>query len=141
MLADLAVEHGLGTRVRAFLLQCEERQRRSGYAALFETLSEQIQADLVEHVYARSLSSVTYFRARSVEFRLDVFKALGVAVYAPSERLVRPATLHLIVNHGGFVAKDGRIYVKGCSFDHDFLLESWRAETHQPGVALTFCHV
>ena len=68
-------------------------------------------------------------------------KALGVAVYAPSERLVRPATLHLIVNHGGFVAKDGRIYVKGCSFDHDFLLESWRAETHQPGVALTFCHV
>ena len=74
MLADLAVEHGLGTRVRAFLLQCEERQRRSGYAALFETLSEQIQADLVEHVYARSLSSVTYFRARSVEFRLDVFK-------------------------------------------------------------------
>ena len=87
---QFAVEHGLGTRVRAFLLQCEERQRRSGYAALFETLSEQIQADLVEHVYARSLSSVTYFRARSVEFRLDVFKVRARVVRSRARRRPTP---------------------------------------------------
>ena len=50
MLSDLAIDHPLAIRVRAFLLQCEERERRSNYSTLFEDLSEQLQADLVEEI-------------------------------------------------------------------------------------------
>ena len=48
---------------------------------------------------------------------------MRIAVYAPSELLSRPATLYIIVNHGGLVGKDGRIYIRGDSFNHNFLLE------------------
>ena len=50
-------------------------------------------------------------------------QAMRIAVYAPSELLSRPATLYIIVNHGGLVGKDGRIYIRGDSFNHNFLLE------------------
>ena len=63
------------------------------------------QVDLCEEVYEGMLNSVHYFRHRTVEFRLAVLKELSVSVYAPTERLVRPLTLHIIINHGGLVAK------------------------------------
>ena len=141
MLSDLAIDHPLAIRVRAFLLQCEERERRSNYSTLFEDLSEQLQADLVEEIFASSLDKIAYFKSRSPEFRLAVFKAMRIAVFAPGERLCQPATLYLIINHGGLVGQDGRIHIRGSSMNKDFMLESWSQELFKPGVALTYVQV
>merc|ERR1719198_2382062 len=87
MLADMAIERNLATRVRGFLLQCEERERRQNYATLFEDLSEQLQADLVEAIFASLLDQIRYFKNGSLDFRLACFKAMKLAVYAPGEKL------------------------------------------------------
>ena len=70
-------------------------------------------ADLVEEIFASSLDKIAYFKSRSPEFRLAVFKAMRIAVFAPGERLCQPATLYLIINHGGLVGQDGRIHIRG----------------------------
>ena len=44
MLKDLAINRDLSVRVRAYLLQCEERERRANYPTMLGELSEQLQA-------------------------------------------------------------------------------------------------
>jgi len=140
MLADLAVHDQLAIRIRSYLLQCENRERRTSYSYLMSELSPALQAEFCEDVSASRLNSVPFFFKRTVAFRLAVFKKLQCEVYAPREYLTNVATLHIIVNQG-LVSKDGQLLNKGQSFDHDFILESWNPLAHTPGIAFTFVEV
>ena len=85
MLADLAVQGPLAIRIRSYLLQCENRERRTTYSYLMSELSPALQAEFCESVSATLLNSVPYFLKRTVAFRLAVFKKLQCEVYAPRE--------------------------------------------------------
>ena len=133
MLVDMSIERTTAARVRSFLFQSEQMERRDGYSELVEFLSPELQGVMCEEMCERTLGRVAYFVHRTDRFRFSVYKALTRRLYVPQE-LIHEERLLIIANQG-VVGSDGRIYTRGMALNTDFFLHS--DELRKAGTLIT----
>lgn len=140
MLSDQRISKDLAASIRGYLLKTVNKQKRKSYRYLLSELSPTLQSLLCEEISAHYLNGVPYLRQRSLEFRLSVAKRMECAVFAPGEQLPVAPVLYHIANRG-MIAHHGRIYIRGQTFQHDFILDSWEAYVVDAPCALSYAEV
>ena len=120
MLVDMSIDRSTAARVRSFMFQSEEMERRDAYSELVEFLSPELQGLMCDEISARTLGKVLYFRSRTNRFRFAIYKALTRRLYVPQE-LIHEDRLLIIANQG-VIGSDGRIYTSGMALNLDFFL-------------------
>ena len=133
MLVDMSIERTTAARVRSFLFQSEQMERRDAYSELVEFLSPELQGLMCDEISSRTLGRVAYFVHRTNRFRFAVYKALTRRLYVPQE-LIHEDRLLIIANQG-VVGSDGRIYTRGMALNTDFFLYS--DELREAGTLIT----
>lgn len=140
MLSDQRISEDLAASIRGYLLKTVNKQKRKSYRYLLSELSPTLQSLLCEEISAHYLNAVPYLRQRSLEFRLSVAKRMECAVFAPGEHLPVAPVLYHIANRG-MIAHNGRIYIRGQTFQHDFILDSWETYVVAAPCALSYAEV
>mmetsp|Transcript_37191 Transcript_37191/g.119343 ORF Transcript_37191/g.119343 Transcript_37191/m.119343 type:complete len:331 (+) Transcript_37191:337-1329(+) len=125
MLLDVAAPKDVARQVRRYLFQTESLSRHVEYAALMDHLSPGLQRDLVAQVFP---DGVHYFRGRSANFKLAIFKSLKTRLFCPEELIDTPDLV--VITNAGVVKHDERnglfprLYVSGQALNLDFLLRN-----------------
>ncbi|CAH0373813.1 unnamed protein product [Pelagomonas calceolata] len=133
MLVDMSIDRSTAARVRSFMFQSEEMERRDAYSELVEFLSPELQGLMCDEISARTLGKVNYFVSRTNRFRFAIYKALTRRLYVPQE-LIHEDRLLIIANQG-VVGSDGRIYTRGMALNTDFFLQC--DEIREAGTLIT----
>jgi hypothetical protein len=133
MLVDMSIERTTAARVRSFLFQSEQMERRDVYSELIEFLSPELQGLMCNEISSTTLGRVAYFVHRTNRFRFAVYKALTRRLHVPQE-LIHEDRLLIIANQG-VVGSDGRIYTRGMALNTDFFLYS--DELREAGTLIT----
>ena len=133
MLVDMSIDRSTAARVRSFMFQSEEMERRDAYSELVEFLSPELQGLMCDEISARTLGKVNYFVSRTNRFRFAIYKALTRRLYVPQE-LIHEDRLLIIANQG-VVGSDGRIYTRGMALNTDFFLQC--DEIQEAGTLIT----
>mmetsp|Transcript_24048 Transcript_24048/g.74145 ORF Transcript_24048/g.74145 Transcript_24048/m.74145 type:complete len:418 (+) Transcript_24048:247-1500(+) len=121
MLVDMTIARPTAARVRSYLFQTEDTERRDGYSQLVETLSPELQGLMCDEISAKTLGKISYFSSRSNKFRFAVYKNLTRQLYVPQELVEDEVRLVIIANQG-VVGSDGRIFTSGMAMNKDFFL-------------------